>query len=69
MTKKLFLKKLGYELTLLIGYLAKMRIEIELCVANLGISWEEKLKVYVNPRSKMGTKAELQLIIVYNQAK
>jgi hypothetical protein len=56
MTKNLLTKKLVYELTMLISYLGKMRIEAELNLKNLGINEEEKLKLYVSPRSKMGIK-------------
>ena len=38
MTKNLITKKLAYELTMLISYLGKMKIEVELSVKNLGIS-------------------------------
>ena len=69
MTKKLILKKLAYELTMLISYLGKMKIEVDLCMNNLGISRDEKLKLYIGPRSKMGIKSEIQLFVVYNQAK
>jgi hypothetical protein len=40
MTKNLFLKKLTYELTMLIAYLAKMKIEVDLTPHNLGINQE-----------------------------
>lgn len=42
---------------MLISYLGKMKIEVELSVKNLGISSDEKLKLYVSPRSKMGIKS------------
>ena len=38
MTKTLLLKKMAYELTILISYLAKMRIETDLSLPTLGIS-------------------------------
>ena len=38
MTKKLVVKKLAYELTMLISYLGKMRIDVDLSIKNLGIS-------------------------------
>lgn len=40
MTKKLTTKKVGYELTMLIGYLTKMKIEVDLSPQNLGINKE-----------------------------
>lgn len=54
---------------MLISYLGKMRIEVELSLATLGICENEKLKLYISPRSKMGIKAEIHLIVTYNQAK
>jgi len=68
MTKKLFTKKVAFELTLLTSYLGKMKIEAELAIQHMGIK-DEKLKLYVSPKSKMGIKQEIQLIIVYNQNK
>lgn len=38
MTRKLLVKKVTYELTMLMSYLAKMRIETELSMQTLGIS-------------------------------
>jgi hypothetical protein len=38
MTKKLFTKKMAFELTLLTSYLGKMKIETELNTQHLGIS-------------------------------
>ena len=56
MTQTLISKKLVYELTMLISYLGKMRIETELSPNTLGVSQDEKLKLYISPRSKMGIK-------------
>jgi hypothetical protein len=69
MTRTLLIKKVTYELTVLMSYLAKMRIETELSMLTLGISHNEKVKLYLNPRSKMGIKSELFLISQYGQAK
>lgn len=38
MTKSLLVKKMAYELTMLISYLAKMKIETELSLDTIGIS-------------------------------
>ena len=57
MTKNLLSKKLNFELTMLISYLGKMKIETELSMQHLGMSEDEKLKLYVSPRSKMGIKS------------
>lgn len=46
-----------------------MKIETELATHQLGISKDDKLKLYISPKSKMGIKQEIQLIIVYNQNK
>jgi hypothetical protein len=69
MASKLLLKKVTYELTVLMSYLAKMRIETELSLQTLGVTPAEKLKLYLNPRSKMGIRSELFLISNYTQAK
>jgi hypothetical protein len=69
MTSKLLLKKVTYELTVLMSYLAKMRIETELSPLTLGVTHAEKLKLYLSPRSKMGIRSELFLISHYGQAK
>lgn len=69
MASKLLLKKVTYELTVLMSYLAKMRIETELSPLTLGVTSSEKLKLYLNPRSKMGIRSELFLISHYGQAK
>lgn len=34
-----------------------MKIETELALCHLGMSEDEKLKLYVNPKSKMGIKS------------
>jgi DNA-binding transcriptional regulator GbsR (MarR family) len=57
MTRTLLVKKVTYELTILMSYLAKMKIETELSMHTLGISYDEKLKLYLNPRSKMGIRS------------
>jgi hypothetical protein len=69
MSAKLFLKKISYELTLLISYLAHMKIEVDLSVDNLGLTEDEKLKLYMNARCKMGHKTELSLIAYYGHCK
>ncbi len=69
MTKKLLTKKINFELTLIINYLTKMKIDTELAFHHLGISREEKVKLYVSPKSKMGIKQELTLLLGYNHAK
>lgn len=33
------------------------------------MSEDEKLRIYISPRSKMGIKSEVQLIVVYNHSK
>lgn len=69
MTKKLFIKKITYELTILISYLAKMKIQLDLKSANLGITENEKIKVYMSSKCRMGHKTELNLINTYGQCK
>jgi hypothetical protein len=69
MASKFLLKKVTYELTVLMSYLAKMRIETELSPLTLGVTPAEKLKLYLSPRSKMGIRSELFLISHYTQAK
>ena len=56
MNGKLFLKKISYELTMLVSYLARTKIEIDLSINNLGLTDDEKLKVFMNSRCKMGHK-------------
>ena len=36
---------------------------------NLGISYEEKLKLYIGPKMRMGIKNEMQLFVSYNHGK
>lgn len=69
MASKLLLKKVTYELTVLMSYLANMRIDTELSLLTLGVTPTEKLKLYLSPRSKMGIRSELFLISHYTQAK
>lgn len=69
MSAKLFLKKLNYELTLLISELASLRIELELSTDTLAITEDEKLKVFMAPRCRMGHKAEIALLALYNSKK
>lgn len=56
MSSKLFLKKMNYELAVLISYLINMKIEIDLSVENIGFSQDEKMKVFMNSKCKMGNK-------------
>ena len=56
MSAKLFLKKMSYELALLISYLVELRIEIDLSIDNIGLTGSEKVKVFMNYRCKMGHK-------------
>ena len=63
------MKKISYELALLISYLIDMRIEIDLSVNTVGLTEDEKLKVFMNYRCKMGHKTEVSLIIYYNSRK
>ena len=56
MSTKLFLKKMSYELALLISYLVELRLEIDLSVGNIGLTEGEKVKVFMNYRCKMGHK-------------
>ncbi len=69
MSSKLFLKKMNYELAVLISYLINMKIEINLSVENIGFSQDEKMKVFMNAKCKMGNKNQLSLISLYNQRK
>lgn len=56
MSGKLFLKKISYELTMLISYLARSKIELDLSIRNLGLTEDEKLKVFMSSRCRMGHK-------------
>ncbi len=69
MSSKLFLKKITNELTVLISYLISMRIEIDLSLSLLGLTKDEKVKLFMGPRCKMGHKTELTLIPYYNTRK
>lgn len=69
MSAKLFLKKLNYELTLLISELASLKIELELSADTLAITEDEKLKVFMAPRCRMGHKPEISLLALYNSKK
>ena len=66
---KLFLKKITYEVAMLISYLIDMKIEIDISVANMGLTHDEKLKVFMSHRCKMGHKTEISLIAYYNSRK
>jgi hypothetical protein len=54
---------------MLISYLVRMKIEVELTMENIGFTKDEKLKLFMNSRCKMGRKTELTLIAFYNQCK
>ena len=69
MNSKLFLKKIGYELAMLISYLIDMKIEIDISLNNVGLTEDEKIKVFMNYRCKMGHKTEVSLILYYNSRK
>jgi len=56
MSSKLFLKKITYEIAMLISYLIDMKIEIDISIDNMGLTHDEKLKVFMNHRCKMGHK-------------
>jgi hypothetical protein len=64
-----FLKKLAFELTMLISCLATLRIELDLSLANLGLTDDEKLKVFMGARCRMGHKTEVSLIAHYGACK
>jgi hypothetical protein len=69
MNAKLFAKKMSHELALVIYYLARMKIEVDLSIENLGITEDEKLKIYMHARCKMGHKTELSLLALYGHCK
>jgi hypothetical protein len=46
-----------------------MKIEVDLCVDNLGFTAEEKLKLFMHARCKMGRKTEVQLVSYYKSCK
>jgi hypothetical protein len=46
-----------------------MRIEAEISLQNIGITHDEKLKIYLSPRTRMGIRTELFLLSQYRQAK
>ena len=46
-----------------------MRIEAEISLQNIGINHDEKLKIYLSPRTRMGIRTELFLLSQYRQAK
>lgn len=69
MSTKLFLKKLNYELTLLISDLASLKIELDLTPDTLAITEDEKFKVFMAPRCRMGHKSEVALLALYNNKK
>jgi len=69
MSAKLFLKKISYDLTIVINYLVQAKIELELSLRNLGLSEDEKLKVFMHSRCRIGHKTELSLVALYAPAK
>ena len=69
MNAKLFYKKMSYELTLLISGLVDMKVEVELTVDNIGITDDEKLKIFMSSRCRIGHKTEVSLISYYGHCK
>jgi len=66
---KLLLKKISFDLTSLISYLANLKVEIDLCIENLGMTEDEKLKLYMNTKCRMGHKTEVSLVAYYSHCK
>ena len=69
LNSKNFLKKISCELTMLISYLACMKIQLDLNINTLGITADQKVKVYMNSKCKMGHKMEIGLVAYYSQCK
>lgn len=66
---KLALKRVSYELMMLISFLVNMKIEVELAPHNLGFTYDGKLKLFMHARCKMGHKTEVGLLANYNSCK
>lgn len=41
---------------MLISYLVRMKIEVELTIDNVGFTKDEKIKLFMNSKCKMGRK-------------
>ena len=67
--RRVFLKRVSSELMMVISYLIRMKIEVDLCVSNLGFSKDDKLKLFMNAKCRMGHKTELSLAALYNSCK
>jgi hypothetical protein len=66
---KLILKRVSYELMMLISYLVNMKIDVDLSPHNLGFTFDGKLKIFMHARCKMGHKTEVSLLAYYNNCK
>ena len=66
MSAKLFVKKISRELTMMISELARLKIELEVAEDSIGITEDEKIKVFMGPRCRMGHKTEIALLALYN---
>lgn len=66
---KLILKRVSYELMMLISFLVNTKIEVELAPHNLGFTYDGKLKIFMHAKCKMGTKTEVSLLANYNNCK
>lgn len=51
------LKKMGYEITMLVGFLARMRVETNLTAHSLGVTEAEKIKIFLGPKARMGIRS------------
>jgi hypothetical protein len=69
MSTKLFFKKISYEIAMLISTLIEMKIEIDLSMDTIGLTDDEKVKVFMSAKCRMGHKTELSLIAHYNSRK
>ena len=69
MSRQLFLKKITYDIAMLINYLIEMNIEIDLSIHSLGLTADENLKVFMNHKCRMGHKTQLSLIAFYSSRK
>lgn len=56
MSAKLFVKKISRELTMMISELARLKIELEVTEDTIGITEDEKIKVFMGPKCRMGHK-------------
>jgi len=67
--KTLFMKKLSCELTMLISEMARLRVDMELSTETIGLTEEERVKIYMPARCRMGNKSEIALLSLYRMKK